>query len=255
MSNPTAQTSAITLRCEVHRHGRLTQHVADVDGFRVEAHQVEQAALRADGTWFLTIAVADYPLSVRSQHRTLADARAHAHAVIAAAGANASHAQLLAAVAAIVNPAQPVDLDVDQDIAEPATGPIVVVPCGAQKLDEPAPAGQLYRSQHFQLVLRAASRLADEQAGRVLILSALHGLVDPATVLDPYNVKMGDPESIAPAKIAEQLRAIRPTSVTALLPKAYRAALEAAGADVVDLYANAPGIGYQRGVAARILAA
>ncbi|AGK86235.1 hypothetical protein DNAIII_0054 [Mycobacterium phage DNAIII] len=94
----------------------------------------------------------------------------------------------------------------------------------------------------------------------MFILSALHGLVDPADVLAPYDVKMGDPGSIQPAAIADQLRRIRPTTITTLLPRAYAQALdvaaELAGAgDLVDLYADAPGIGYQRGVAARLVAA
>ncbi|AID18449.1 hypothetical protein [Mycobacterium phage Guo1] len=71
---------------------------------------------------------------------------------------------------------------------------------------------------------------------------------------------MGDPGSIQPAAIADQLRRIRPTTITTLLPRAYAQALdvaaELAGAgDLVDLYADAPGIGYQRGVAARLVAA
>ncbi|AYD84264.1 hypothetical protein SEA_SIZEMORE_57 [Mycobacterium phage Sizemore] len=263
--------AAIVLRSELHPSGSLMQHVATIDGIRIEAHQNEQAHnARTAGSWFLTIGLAGHPLRCHSQHRTLADARAFANAVIAAAGAGATHAQLVAAHDRVAHPERVVDLDVavvdeDQDAAElvelPAAGPIVVVPCGAQKLDTAAPAGELYTSAHFALVLRAARRLAAEQAGRVFILSALHGLVDPADVLAPYDVKMGDPGSIQPAAIADQLRRIRrPTTITTLLPRAYAQALdvaaELAGAgDLVDLYADAPGIGYQRGVAARLVAA
>lgn len=264
MTTQPARPAAVALRRELHPNGRLMQHVADLDGFRVEAHQNEQAHnAREHGAWFLTIAVAGYPLRCYSQHRTLTEARAFANAVIAAAGAGATHAQLVAAHDRVLaGPDAIVDLDagVAEVVELPATGPIVVVPCGAQKLDEPAPAGQLYTSQHFQLVLRAARRLAAEQSGRVLILSALHGLVDPADVLAPYDVKMGDPDSIEPAELARQLRRIRPTTITTLLPRAYAQALdvaaELAGAgDLVDLYAEAPGIGYQRGVASRIVSA
>ncbi len=224
------------------------QHVGTVDGFRIEASQHEQAAQRANGTWFITIGVVGYPLTCESQHYTLTEAREYVGAVLAAV-TGATHAELLAAVELV-----------EAGADDTAAGPVVVIPCGAQKLDEAAPAGELYTSQHFQLVLRAARRVADEQAGRVLILSALHGLVDPADVLDPYDVKMGDPDTVTPAAIAGQLRAIRPTTITTLLPRAYGQALdeaaELAGAgDLIDLYADAPGIGYQRGVAARILAA
>lgn len=243
--------TALKLHRELHRNGTLTQHVATVDGFRIEASQHEQAARRANGTWFITIGVDGHPLRCESQHRTLADAHAFTTAVLDAV-TGLTHAELLAAIELVEAGDTAAE---DQDAA-----PIVVIPCGAQKLDEPAPAGELYTSQHFQLVLRAARRVAEEQAGRVLILSARHGLVDPDAVLAPYDVKMGDPETITPAAIAGQLRAIRPTTITTLLPRAYGQALdeaaELAGAgDLIDLYADAPGIGYQRGVAARILAA
>lgn len=250
--------ATITLRTEVHPSGSLMQHVGTIDGIRVEAHQNEQAHnARTAGAWFLTIAAAGHPLRCYSQHRTLTEARAFANDVIAEAGINPTHAQLRAAHDRVTaGPQLVIDLDVDvtedQDVA-PA-GPIVVIPCGAQKLATAAPAGDLYVSQHFQLTYRAARRLAEDQGARVFILSARHGLTDPATVLDPYDVKMGDRHAIAPAVLAEQLAAINATTITALLPKAYRLALVRAGAVVTDLYADAPGIGYQRGVAAQILA-
>lgn len=255
----TATTSAaIVLRTELHPSGSLMQHVGDLDGIRVEAHQNEQAHnARTAGAWFLTVGVAGHALRCYSQHRTLTEARAFANDVIAEAGINPTHPQLLAAHDRVLaGPQLVIDLDADtaddQDVA-PA-GPIVVIPCGAAKLATAAPAAQLYTSQHFQLTLRAARKLAEDQGARVFILSALHGLIAPAAVLDPYDVKMGDRGAIAPAAIAEQLAAINPTTITALLPKAYRLALVRAGAIVTDLYANAPGIGYQRGVASQILA-
>lgn len=249
--------AAITLRHELHRNGQLMQHVGETAGVRVEVHQCEQAAQRAKGTWFLTIGVIGHPLRCYSQHRTLADARAFAGDVIDEAGENPTHAQLLAAHDRVLaGPVLFVDLDADdaEDQDDIAAGPIVVIPCGAQKLDEPAPAGKLYTSQHFQLVYRAAAKIAADQDARVFILSALHGLIEPSTVLEPYDVKMGDAGSIKPAKIAEQLAAINATTITTLLPRAYRLALVRAGAIVTDMYANAPGIGYQRRVASQILA-
>ena len=104
------------------------------------------------------------------------------------------------------------------------------------------------------VTVSAAQKLAEDQGARVFILSALHGLLDPATVVEPYDVKMGDRGCITPAVLADQLAAINPTTITTLLPKAYRLALVRAGAIVTDLYANAPGIGYQRGIASKILA-
>ena len=145
------------------------------------------------------------------------------------------------------------DLDTEDQDDDVAAGPIVVIPCGAQKLDTAAPADQLYTSQHFQLTYRAARKIAEDQGARVFILSALHGLVEPSAVLDPYDVKMGDAGSIKPAALAEQLAAINATTITTLLPRAYRLAMVRAGAVVTDMYANAPGIGYQRRIAAKIL--
>ncbi len=255
--------AAIKLRCELHRNGQLMQHVGELDGIRVVAYQVEQAHnARTHGSWFLEIASLKTPvsrmLSFGSRHHTLTAARAFANDVIAEAGPNPTHEQLRAAHDRVL--AGDVLFDLDADVAEDqddtaAAGPIVVVPCGAQKLDTAAPADQLYTSQHFQLTYRAARKIAEDQGARVFILSALHGLVEPSAVLDPYDVKMGDAGSIKPAALAEQLAAINATTITTLLPRAYRLAMVRAGAVVTDMYANAPGIGYQRGVAARLVAA
>lgn len=252
--------AAIKLRCELHRNGQLMQHVGTVDGIRVEAHQNERAHnARTAGSWFLEIASLATPvsriLSFGSRHRTLTEARDFANQVIAEAGPNPTHEQLRDAHArALAGDVLFVDVAEDQDVATPAAGPIVVVPCGAQKLDTAAPADELYSGKHFQLTYRAARKIAEDQGARVFILSALHGLIEPSTVLEPYDVKMGDAGSIKPAAIAEQLAAINATTITTLLPRAYRLALVRAGAIVTDMYANAPGIGYQRRVASQILA-
>jgi hypothetical protein len=240
---------------------RAGQHEGSIDGIAVTVREQTDAAQRANGTWFLTICSTESKLAqilkCQAQFFTLTEARAFANAVIERAGANPTRLQVLAAVDAVLaGPDAIVDLDAGLTVtAEPATaGPIVVVPCGASKLTTTAPAAQMYTSQHFRLTLKAAQKLAEDQAGRVFILSALHGLIPLDRVLAPYDVKMGDRGCITPAELRDQLAAIAPTTVTALLPKAYRRALELAGADVVDLYANAPGIGYQRGVASQILA-
>lgn len=252
--------NAIVLRSELHPSGSLMLHVGEIDGIRVEAHQNQQAHnARTDGSWFLKIASLESPmawiLSCQSRHHTLAEARAFANAVLAEVGPNPTRAQLVAEHDRILGGDLLAELaEPAEDVDAPAAGPIVVIACGAQKSDEPAPAGQLYTSPHFQLTYRAARKLAEDQGARVLILSALHGLVDPSTVLEPYDVKMGDAGSITPAVLAEQLDTINPTTITTLLPRAYRLALVRAGAVVTDLYANAPGIGHQRGVASKILA-
>ena len=63
---------------------------------------------------------------------------------------------------------------------------IGLVACSCGKAHQAAPARELYVSPLF----RAARAYAERQygPGRWLILSALHGLVDPDTVLDPYDL-------------------------------------------------------------------
>ncbi|MDZ4270819.1 MAG: hypothetical protein U1D00_34995 [Mycobacterium sp.] len=146
---------------------------------------------------------------------------------------------------------------------------LILVACGAAKLDHPAPAETLYCSSHFALMLAAArSEAADTMrvcggTASVAILSALHGLVDPTTVLKPYNLKMGQPGSVTAAKVAAQLGHTPPDEIVAMLPAAYLRVLTEAVATlnetgladitVLNAFETAPGIGYQRGVAASLL--
>jgi hypothetical protein len=142
-----------------------------------------------------------------------------------------------------------------------------VVPCGAAKLDWAAPARVLYTGSMFRHVLRAAEGEAaatERDLGvdaEVLILSALHGLVRLDEVLEPYDVKMGDPGSITVEALAAQVPQVGMKwrdEVYAMLPKAYCARLTEAAyladyINVQDVYEAAPGIGYQRGVASDLL--
>ena len=65
---------------------------------------------------------------------------------------------------------------------------IGLVACSRGKARHAAPARELYVSPVF----RAARAYAERQygPGHWLILSALHGLVDPDTVLDPYDLSL-----------------------------------------------------------------
>lgn len=63
---------------------------------------------------------------------------------------------------------------------------IVIVGCSSSKLPHPAPAGDLYTSQLF----RMASTWAKANGDRWMILSALHGLIDPTLEVVPYDVKL-----------------------------------------------------------------
>lgn len=142
---------------------------------------------------------------------------------------------------------------------------VYVVPCSGAKADAPAPARELYTGAMFRHTFTNAIQCAqlDEQAGfgpsRVLILSAKHGLIDPDTVIEPYDLKMGAAGSVSVQAIAaqaEQLGIDWDTQVYALLPKAYLALLDEAlrtlDVYVQDVYEGTAGIGEQRRVNALI---
>lgn len=63
---------------------------------------------------------------------------------------------------------------------------IALIACVKTKLGHPAPAKDLYTSQLFT----GCRAYAEQHADRFLILSALHGVIDPDTVVEPYNVTL-----------------------------------------------------------------
>lgn len=67
---------------------------------------------------------------------------------------------------------------------------IVLVGCGSAKIDEPAPARDLYSSNYFKLKRAYAEAVGDAW----YILSAEHGLVAPDEILEPYDTTMTDVE-------------------------------------------------------------
>ncbi|MFF4879728.1 DUF6884 domain-containing protein [Micromonospora sp. NPDC000668] len=79
---------------------------------------------------------------------------------------------------------------------------VVIVPCGVAKLDRPAPAGQMYTGSYH----RACRRAADRLGGRLVILSARHGLLTPDTVIEPYELRMGQPGAVTASTLRAQAR-------------------------------------------------
>jgi hypothetical protein len=73
---------------------------------------------------------------------------------------------------------------------------IGLVGCSGPKLEEPAPARQLYTSQLF----RSALALAERRHDVVYVISAKHELVALDQVVAPYDLTMGD--------VAKEWRAI-----------------------------------------------
>ncbi len=63
---------------------------------------------------------------------------------------------------------------------------LLIIGCGAKKRPTPAPAGELYTGSLF----RAASAYARASGCPWLILSALHGVIAPETVIAPYEFTM-----------------------------------------------------------------
>jgi len=136
------------------------------------------------------------------------------------------------------------------------TGITYVIPCGAAKLDAPAPARDLYTGAMFRHTLAAAEAAAegDEQA-RILILSAEHGLIGLDEIVAPYDRKMGQPGSVTAERIAAQAAALGigwRAEVDAFLPRAYFQVLDEALKTLHvyarEVYEFTAGIGEQRGV-------
>lgn len=90
---------------------------------------------------------------------------------------------------------------------------LVVIPCGAAKQSVPAPAKALYTGAYFRSCRRAAEALKPSLGW--LILSAKYGLVRPDTMLNPYNLTLGQAGAVTGADLARQAQAL---GVAALSP-------------------------------------
>jgi hypothetical protein len=88
-----------------------------------------------------------------------------------------------------------------EERAGPELELLVVIPCGGAKLSHRAPAGELYVGNYHRAARRAAERLVEGTGGRVVILSALHGFVDPTTELEPYELRIGDSGAVGAAEL------------------------------------------------------
>lgn len=142
---------------------------------------------------------------------------------------------------------------------------LYVIPCSGAKLPHPAPAGELYVGSWHRLARQAADQLAARDGGRVLILSALHGLLELGQLVAPYDVTIrqlearSGPGSLGLSrKVGGQLAQLAPARVVGLVPGAYAEVLAAAvitaSLQLGQLHAiewQAPlagcsGVGYQR---------
>ena len=85
--------------------------------------------------------------------------------------------------------------------AESPTRKIILIACSSKKLKRRARAKDLYTGPLFKLSWAYA---LNERPDKIYILSALHGLLDPETYIDPYNVALTrppNPDSSSPIKV------------------------------------------------------
>src|SRR5262245_7291325 len=79
---------------------------------------------------------------------------------------------------------------------------MVIVACGAKKLDRAARARDLYVGSYFRACLAYA--LAIAPAKDIFVLSAKYGLIGINDQIEPYDLKMGEPGSITSIKLSDQ---------------------------------------------------
>jgi hypothetical protein len=116
-----------------------------------------------------------------------------------------------------------------------------LVGCGKAKQSRPAPACSLYTGT----LTRTAVVWAARNCGRYFILSAKYGLLPPARVTPPYDLKitdLGGPERAAWGRSVQKALRTPPARAAVYLVlagKEYLAAVGAVlGADVLDVFAG-----------------
>ncbi len=138
------------------------------------------------------------------------------------------------------------------------TIPFVVIPCGGSKLETAAPAAELYTGSMFKDALNTARTMTTDD--NIRILSALHGLIKLSDIVAPYDVKMGDADSITNDKLRRQVEWLIDENGTVdheihtLLPRRYYDSIWAAVHTVNrrhtfpmrNHFAGCAGIGYQK---------
>jgi hypothetical protein len=105
--------------------------------------------------------------------------------------------------------------------AEAMSEHVVLVACCGKKLSEPSRAKDLYRSELFL----KSRRYAEQHGDHWLILSAKHGVVDPDTVIEPYDETLNEKSAAErrswAAKVTQQLSSCRHDRLTVLAGEAY----------------------------------
>jgi cytoplasmic iron level regulating protein YaaA (DUF328/UPF0246 family) len=104
--------------------------------------------------------------------------------------------------------------------------PLYLIACSQSKLDRAAPAAELYTGQAFKLAMRAAKAANAD----VLILSALHGVLWPSEIIEPYDRYLGGltakERATWAAMVAQILKPCRDRHTVILAGKHYAAACD-----------------------------
>lgn len=107
----------------------------------------------------------------------------------------------------------------------------IIIPCGAKKVSKKTTADKMYVGSYFKMNLKFALSVAPRS--KIFILSAKHGLISLNTVLEPYNLKMGEPGSVSAQTIKKQAEELNlDDKIYALGGSLYVEALRSAGLKV-----------------------
>lgn len=79
---------------------------------------------------------------------------------------------------------------------------LVIIGCGATKRAIRSPAGQLYTGSYFRANLAWAMSVV--RPDQIIILSAAHGFLRLHDQIEPYDLRMGDENSIGIGILKEQ---------------------------------------------------
>ncbi|MFC4604506.1 DUF6884 domain-containing protein [Rhodococcus kronopolitis] len=147
----------------------------------------------------------------------------------------------------------------EADIAEtrpaPDPRPLVIVRCGAPKAPTAMPAGQLYTGTYSRLALQAATTLTGDDPAAIRIISARWGLLSLDRVVEPYDLRLGQPRSITAAKVraqASKQRLLDRPNVIVLAGRAYSELVKLVWPRALTPLVGTRGIGDQQNRLARI---
>lgn len=83
---------------------------------------------------------------------------------------------------------------------------IVIIPCGAKKLNRAAFAKEMYVGSYHRMCQRYARSIAHPDS--ILILSAKHGLLRFNDEIEPYSLTLGEPGCVSVSYVRSQAQAL-----------------------------------------------